>query len=99
MKSIRADQRATQLVGPDSKIVYDMKQIISTLVRPDEKERVLIVRRSDGLITYQRQWQDAGHWTEPGPDCGIYDSQAAAESEAGARIWWVREMLRSRRAR
>lgn len=76
-----------------------MKKIISTIIRPDDKERVLIVRRGDGLITYQRQWQNAGHWTEPGPDCGIYDSQEAAESEAESRIWWVREMLQNQRAR
>jgi hypothetical protein len=70
-----------------------IRNIISTIVRPDDKERVIIVRRDDGLITYQRQWQEMGGWGDPGPDCGIYESQETAEAEAKSRIWWVREML------
>lgn len=70
-----------------------IRTIISTINRPDGKERVIITRRDDGLITYQRQWQEAGRWGEPGPDCGIYETQETAEAEAKARIWWIREIL------
>jgi 8-oxo-dGTP pyrophosphatase MutT (NUDIX family) len=61
------------------------EQILETLTRTDGKERVLVVRRSDGLVTYRRQFP----WGGAGPDCGLYDCQEAAVSEARARIWWL----------
>ena len=68
-----------------------MDTIVGTLIRPDRLERVLVVRRADGLMTYRRQWIDqaSGQWSSPGPDCGLYDSVETAEAEARAKVWWL----------
>ena len=68
-----------------------MPDLIATLPHPDGSERVLIVRRDDGLLTYQRQWRlpDDSDWGVPGSDCGLYDSVQTAEDEARLRIGWL----------
>ena len=65
--------------------------IAGTLTRPDNLERVLLVRRADGLATYRRQSSDSasGVWRPPGPDAGLYDTVEMAEAEARARVWWL----------
>jgi hypothetical protein len=65
--------------------------VFGTLTRPDGLERVLVVRRTDGLATYRRQWADpaSGQWASPGPDCGLYDTVEMAEAEARSKVWWL----------
>ena len=55
------------------------------------QNRVLIVQRSDGRYTYRMQLRQADGWGAAGPDCGIYVSAEMAESEAHARVWWLRK--------
>lgn len=67
--------------------------IVGTFSRPDERERVLVIRRSDGLFTYRTQGTDRqGQWGSPGLPCGLYDSPETAADEARSRIWWLRAM-------
>ncbi|CAN5382699.1 hypothetical protein BH10PSE4_BH10PSE4_29130 [soil metagenome] len=65
--------------------------ILGTFERPDGKERIVVVRRSDGLTTYRKQSKHTGSdaWGVAGPDCGIYDDEDAARAEAEARVWWL----------
>lgn len=71
------------------------------LESPDGLERVIIAERSDGNFTYRRQWRSGAAnpdalfigekgWGAIGPDCGIYDSLNAAETEARQRVSWLR---------
>jgi ADP-ribose pyrophosphatase YjhB (NUDIX family) len=63
--------------------------IVEILTSPDQLERVLIIRRADGLATYRRQWSAPGGWGASGPDAGLYDTAAMAEAEARARVTWL----------
>ncbi len=64
--------------------------ILGSLTRPDDKERILVVRRGDGLFTFRKQFRDsAGRWGAAGPDLGLYDSLDTALEEAKARVWWL----------
>jgi len=64
-------------------------ELIKTLTNEAGDERVLIVRRDNGVCTYRRQWKEGGGWGAPGPDAGLYDSVEAAENEARARVSWL----------
>jgi hypothetical protein len=67
------------------------EHIIGSFERPDGKERIVVVRRSDGLTTYRKQSKSAASkaWSTAGPDCGIYDDECSALAEARARVWWL----------
>jgi hypothetical protein len=68
------------------------------LESPDGTERVLILKRPDGAFTYRRQWlsekprpvDGEEKWSQPGPDCGIYDAADTAETEARQRVPWLK---------
>ena len=51
-------------------------------------ERVLIVRRADGVYAYRREWIGEGGWSGA-LDLGLYDSAETAETEARARVSWL----------
>lgn len=72
---------------------------VMILEHPDGSERVVILRRADGIYSYGMQWRsqspltvDANHgdWGPIGPDCGLYDSADTAETEARQRIAWLK---------
>ncbi|MDI1282726.1 hypothetical protein [Brevundimonas sp.] len=64
-----------------------------TFSRPDNLERIVIVRRDDGLFSYQKQVAERdGAWGSPGPACGLYDSPETTISEAKQRVWWLLAM-------
>ncbi|MBQ9004705.1 MAG: hypothetical protein IJ087_22950 [Eggerthellaceae bacterium] len=67
------------------------EHILGNFERSDGKERIIVVRRSDGLTTYRKQSRSTGSdvWDAAGPDCGIYDDEGAARAEAEARVWWL----------
>ena len=67
------------------------ERIIGSFERPDGRERIVVVRRSDGLTTYRKQSKEAGSdaWGVAGPDCGLYDGEDSAIAEAEARVWWL----------
>ena len=66
---------------------------VGTFSRPDERERVLVMQRADGLFTYKRQWSDQqGKWGALGVPCGLYESPETAAAEARDRIWWLRAL-------
>ena len=62
---------------------------IKTLTNDGDDERVLIVRRPDGIYTYRRQWKGGDEWGAIGPDIGLFDSGESAEREARARVSWL----------
>ncbi|HWU12990.1 MAG TPA: hypothetical protein VN157_03160 [Caulobacter sp.] len=68
-----------------------MEVVVGTLTRPDGLERILVVKRADGLASYRRQFIDAvsGRWGPPGPELGLYDTIETAEIEARSRVWWL----------
>ncbi|MBO9709653.1 MAG: hypothetical protein J7521_15725 [Caulobacter sp.] len=67
------------------------ERILGSFERPDGKERIVVVRRSDGLTTYRKQSKhtESDAWGVTGPDCGIYDDESTARAEAEARVWWL----------
>jgi hypothetical protein len=69
-----------------------MEGIVKTLVSPNNDERVVIRERRDDYYTFQREFFNiaSGNWSDPGPDCGIYDSALGAETEARQRVDWLR---------
>ncbi len=47
-------------------------ELIKTLTNEAGDERVLIVRRDNGVCTYRRQWKEGGGWAQgPMPVCTI----------------------------
>lgn len=68
--------------------------VITSYVSSNGEECVQIVQRPDGLSSYRRRWfVDAApgrEWGAPGQNAGAYDSPEMAESEASARIPWLR---------
>jgi len=66
---------------------------LKTLVGRDESKRVLIVERGDGAFTYRVEFRVADGEPSVGPDCGIYDSAEAAESEARSRVSDLNEVF------
>jgi hypothetical protein len=69
---------------------------VGTFSRPDDRERVLVIQRANGLFTYKRQWTDQqGQWGAPGVPCGLYDSPGTAAAEARTRIWWLHAMSKA----
>lgn len=74
-----------------------MKDRVRIIEKPDGSERVVVCRRDDGNFSYRRQWADASiligndqGWGQLGPECGIYDSQEMAETEAMQRVSWLK---------
>jgi hypothetical protein len=70
-------------------------QVVASFTSPDGQERVLIVQRPDNTYSYRHQRLSATNsvspedWRQPGPYCGIYDSQHTAEQEAFHRVPWL----------
>lgn len=67
---------------------------IKILEHRDAQQRIVIVRREDGLYTYRHQWaapDSVSSWGAMGPDCGVYDSSDTAEAEAMQRTDWLKE--------
>ena len=62
--------------------------VLETLTNETGDERVLIVRRADGVFTYRRGWHGEGGWSN-GLDSGLYDSADTAEAEARRRFGWL----------
>jgi len=62
--------------------------VLRTLTNEADDERVLIVRRADGVFTYRRGWHGEGGWSD-GLDSGLYDSAGTAEAEARLRVGWL----------
>lgn len=62
--------------------------VLQTLTNETADERVLIVRRADGVYTYRREWYGADGWSGA-LDLGLYDSADTAEAEARMRIDWL----------
>lgn len=58
--------------------------------RRDGVERIIVVGREDGLLTYKKQaaGRDGTLWGNPGPACGVYDSPETAIAETKQRVWW-----------
>jgi hypothetical protein len=54
-----------------------------------KNDRLLIVKRSDGIFSYRTQRRDRAGWGRPSLIAGLYDSRETAESEARSRIWWL----------
>lgn len=69
-----------------------MDSVIREFVNKDATERVIIVRREDGVYSYRKIF-DAGPSVagQPGPHCGLYDSAETAVDEAHARVPWMVE--------
>jgi hypothetical protein len=67
------------------------ERILGSFERHDGKERIVVVRRTDGFTTYRKQSKHTGSdaWGVAGPDCGIYVDENAARAEAEARVWWL----------
>jgi hypothetical protein len=67
---------------------------IKILLRRDGQQRVVVIRRADGLYTFRYQWAAPNvnaPWGPMGPDCGVYDSVDTAETEAMLRTDWLNE--------
>jgi hypothetical protein len=62
--------------------------VLETLTNETGDERVLIVRRADGVFTYRHQWNRDGGWSGA-LDLGLYDSAGTAEAEARLRVGWL----------
>ena len=62
--------------------------VLETLTNEAGDERVVIVRRADGVFTYRRQWHGEGGWSGS-LALGLYDSADAAEAEARSRVGWL----------
>jgi hypothetical protein len=74
-----------------------MTGCIRIIEKPGGGERVIIWRRDDGKFSYRRQWAESSvitgddeGWGALGPELGIYDSPATAETEAMQRVPWLR---------
>ncbi|HEY3812846.1 MAG TPA: hypothetical protein VGL66_06440 [Caulobacteraceae bacterium] len=62
--------------------------LIKELEKDDGTEAVRIVRRSDGVFSYQKVWRRPDG-DEVGLYAGLYDSAETAEREARDRIPWL----------
>lgn len=68
-----------------------IEKTVGAFSRRDGLERIIVVEREDGLLTYKKQFADAKRvWGNPGPACGVYDSPETAIAEARQRVWWVK---------
>ena len=75
-----------------------METVLKILAHPDRKNRVLIVRRQNGMFGFEAEkWSD-----EPLELCwmrstqnpfGLFDSAETAEREARAHIGWLDSMM------
>ena len=61
---------------------------LKILINDAGDERVLIVRRADGVHTYRREQHGEVGWGK-GLDLGLYDSADTAEAEARVRVRWL----------
>jgi len=68
--------------------VFMAEIVLETLTNETGDERVLIVRRADGVFTYRCEWHGEGGWSD-GLDVGLYDSADTAEAEARMRVGWL----------
>ena len=64
------------------------EDVLKVLTSEAGDERVLVVRRTDGVYVFRRGWHQKGGWSD-GPDLGLYDSAETAETEARARVSWL----------
>lgn len=62
--------------------------VLKILTSDAGDERVLIVRRADGVYTYRREQYGEDGW-DKGLDLGLYDSANTAEAEARMRVGWL----------
>ena len=73
-----------------------MRQVVKTFVRPDQKRRVRIYRRDDGLFSFDeayqaKDWNGEPCWIALPPYSSFCDTAESAEREAMASIPWLRE--------
>lgn len=66
--------------------------MLKALANEAGDERVVIVRRADGLWTWRTQRAGEDGW-DAGLDLGLYDSAEMAENEARARVPWLTSLF------
>ena len=65
--------------------------IIKEFQNSDGTVRLQVVRRDDGKYSYRQLWRSGDVWSVPGPDCGIYDDELTAETEARLKVKWLQD--------
>jgi hypothetical protein len=75
-----------------------MQRVLKTFISDDGSECVEIVRRDDGLFSFDhyqraRAWDETLYWarTSWGSSLSLFDSAETAEREARGRIAWMKE--------